>query len=52
MGLVLIMSPSAGNGLLSLVRLNDRSRHPDILQQLADALLQMICILQKELVNF
>ena len=51
MGLVLIMPP-AGNGLLSLVCLNVRPRHPDILQQLADALLQMICILQKELVNF
>ena len=51
MGLVLIMAPER-HGLLLLVHLKDRSRHPENLQQLANALMQMICILQKELVNF
>ena len=51
MALVLIMPP-AGKGLFMLVCFNDRSSYSDILQQLADALLQMISILQKELVSF
>lgn len=49
--LVLIMPP-AGKGLFALVYFNDRSSYSDILQRLADALLQMISLFQKELVNF